>query len=186
MRTLPDKQCDAEPRSIGVLIVDDSRPLREVLRRCVEAVTGLACLGEANDGCDALREVATLRPGLVLLDLEMPRLNGLQTMALIREFYPASRVFIVSSDDSREVRTTCLVQGADGFISKRWICRDLDQAVARVFPDRLIGDGAGRGWNGSEIQDPVCSTPRISPPLLNADAPPIPYETPHIAATKSP
>jgi DNA-binding NarL/FixJ family response regulator len=96
-------------------------------------------LSTVGDGCQTLNVVAAQHPDLVLMDLELPGINGLQSMALLREYHPATRVIIITTDDSDEVRATCLAQGADGFISKRRLHPELRLRIAEVFSDSALG-----------------------------------------------
>ena len=120
--------------AIGVLVADDNETLRHLLKQCVEALPAFGLLGVASDGKQALEMVARLRPRVALIDLHMPGPNGLQTMVLIREFYPATRVVIVSADDSLRVKAICLARGADGFVAKRWLFPELRDTMSRLFP----------------------------------------------------
>lgn len=121
-------------RFVSVVFADDSTPVRSLLRRCIAMLPGLRLVGVAPDGCEALEVISLQQPDLVLLDLHMPRLNGLQTMALVRELHPSIRIFLISVDDSEPVVSTCLAQGADAFVSKRRLWPDLRRALADVFP----------------------------------------------------
>jgi DNA-binding NarL/FixJ family response regulator len=131
---------------ISIVIADDSEVYREMLKMVIEAFPGLEVLGSVGDGCQALEMVAARRPQLVLLDLQLRGLNGLQSMALIREYHPATRVIIITGDDSDDVRATCLAQGANGFISKRRLYQELPRGIAQVFPDSATGSLAKGQW----------------------------------------
>jgi DNA-binding NarL/FixJ family response regulator len=126
----------AEPaRPISIVIADDSELYREMLKMVVEACPGLEVLSTVGNGCQTLNVVAAQHPDLVLMDLGLPGLNGLQSLSLLREHHPATRVIIIASDDSDEVRATCLAQGADGFISKRHLHPELHLQIAEVFSE---------------------------------------------------
>jgi len=134
-----------QPRApISIVIADDSEVYREMLKMVIEDFPGLEVLGSVGDGCQALQMVAARRPDLVLLDLELRGISGLQSMALILEYHPATRVIIITGDDSDDVRATCLAQGADGFISKHRLYQELPRKIAEVFPDSASGSLAKR------------------------------------------
>jgi len=112
----------------------------------IEALPGLKVLGTVGNGCQALQLMAAREPHLVLLDLELPGINGLQSMALIREYHPATRVIIITGDDTDDVRATCLAQGAHGFISKRRLHQELRRGIAEVFPASAAASLDHRPW----------------------------------------
>lgn len=124
----------SDPR-IGVVIADGNEVYREVLGRVIESLPGLELLGSVSSGCQALVTVAARRPDLLLLDLQLPDINGLQTLALIRQCHPATRVIIMAGDDAQEVRATCMAQGADAFVSKRRLHNELRRGVAEACHD---------------------------------------------------
>ncbi len=129
----------ASNRRISILIADGSELYRELLSMVIEELPGLEVLGTAGNGCQVLEMVGARQPQLVLLDLELSGLNGLQSLALIREYYPDTRVIIMTPDGSDAVKETCLVQGAHGVICKRRLHRELRREIAAVFPDQAVG-----------------------------------------------
>jgi DNA-binding NarL/FixJ family response regulator len=125
--------------TISIVIADNSELYREMLKMVIEVFPGLEVLGAVGDGCEVLEIVAARQPQLVLVDLQLPGLNGLQSLALIREYHPATRVIIITSEDSDDVRAICLAQGADGVISKRRLHQELRRGIAEVFPHAALG-----------------------------------------------
>ncbi len=105
----------------------------------LEALPNLEVLGTVGNGCQALKLVAAQQPDLVLIDLDLAGINGLQSLALIHEYHPATRVIIIAAEDSDDLRATCLAQGADGFICKRRLHPELRRGIAEVFSDRVAG-----------------------------------------------
>jgi len=124
---------------ISVVIADDSELYREMLKMAIEALPGVEVLDTVGNGCQALNLVGAQHPDLVLLDLHLSGLNGLQSLALIREYHPATRVIIIAAEDSDDVRATCLAQGADGFVCKRRLYPELRHGIAEVFFDWAVG-----------------------------------------------
>ncbi len=135
-------QQDGLPQSkapISIVIAESRELYRELLKLAIETVPNLEVVGAAGDGGHVLRLVAAQQPDLALIDLDLPGINGLQSLALIREYHPATRVIIMATDNSDDVRMTCLAQGAAGFICKRRLYPDLLHDLAEAFPDRAVG-----------------------------------------------
>lgn len=114
-----------------ILIVDDDAFVRTLLRDML-AGEGYALL-EAEDGRAALELLGDRAPELVLLDLFMPRLSGLEALATIRERWPGARVLIISSLDSDRLVTEALQAGAAGYITKPFHPVEITAAVARAL-----------------------------------------------------
>lgn len=104
-------------RAARVLIADDHAQVRELIRAQLESA-GHEVVGEAGDGVDAVRQVTALRPDVVLLDLAMPRLDGLQALAMIRETAPASRVIVLSGFDDAMMAARAIAAGATRYVEK--------------------------------------------------------------------
>jgi DNA-binding NarL/FixJ family response regulator len=102
--------------AVRLLIADDRPRIRRALRAVLTAHTGFEVLGEASDGEEALARVETLHPDLVLLDVWMPRLDGIAATAAIKARWPSIRVVIHSLAVER--RQDALAAGADAFVTK--------------------------------------------------------------------
>lgn len=100
-----------------VLIVDDHRRFRETARRALES-EGWDVVGEVADGASALREFEALELDVVLLDVGLPDISGLEVARIIRAHDPAVAVVMVSTHDSSDYRTLALACGARGFVAK--------------------------------------------------------------------
>lgn len=103
---------------IRLLIVDDQTLFRESLGLLLAAQPGLAVVGEAANGEEALRQVAALAPDVVLMDLRMPILGGVAATRRIRADYPASRVIVLTTFDDDEDVFEALRAGAVGYLLK--------------------------------------------------------------------
>jgi DNA-binding NarL/FixJ family response regulator len=101
-----------------VLIVDDHPLVRTALRTIVDRYSNLQVIGEAVDGPDAIRAVGDLAPHLVLMDMTMPGMNGIEATAEIKRRYPHVRVLIVTMHNSEEYIRASLEAGADGYVVK--------------------------------------------------------------------
>jgi DNA-binding NarL/FixJ family response regulator len=119
-------------KRITVLLVDDNRVVRSGFRKILEAENDLEVVGEAKNGLQAVAMVKKLRPALVLMDIAMPLLNGLQATCQILEAVPATKVLILSahSDDAYVEEATN--SGAMGYLIKHTDTDHLCPAIREV------------------------------------------------------
>lgn len=114
-----------------VLIVDDHVRFRAAARRMLES-EGWEVVGEAGDGASALARVGPLAPDLVLLDVGLPDLSGLEVARRLRDLVPAVAVVLVSTRDAGDYQAAALASGARGFLSKADLSGEaIDVLVAR-------------------------------------------------------
>jgi two-component system chemotaxis response regulator CheY len=114
-----------------ILIVDDDALVRRVLRDVLES-RGHALL-EAEDGREAIELLGERCPQLVLLDLFMPRLSGMEALTMMRERWPSARVLVISSLKSERLEAQALEAGAAGFILKPFHPMEITSAVDRAL-----------------------------------------------------
>jgi DNA-binding NarL/FixJ family response regulator len=114
---------------IGVLVVDDHAVVREGLRTFLELQDGIAVVGEAGDGEEAVRQAEALRPDVVLMDLAMPRLDGVGAMRELRRRLPATRVIVLTSFAEDERLLPAIQAGAAGYLLKNVAPAELARAV---------------------------------------------------------
>jgi two-component system, NarL family, invasion response regulator UvrY len=103
---------------VTVLIVDDQAPFRDVARMVVDMTDGFEVVGEAVDGTSAAAAAAELQPILVLMDLNMPDIDGFEATRRVRAASPDTRVLILSTHDPADFRDQALAAGAFDFMSK--------------------------------------------------------------------
>ncbi len=115
-----------------VLVVDDNQDLRMLIRLHVEAIGKYEVVGEAGDGEEAVAMAAQLQPNVVLLDLAMPRMDGLQALPLILEAAPGVRVVVLSGFDKGMMAKEVLAAGAARYIEKG-VRLDLADVLAEVL-----------------------------------------------------
>jgi DNA-binding NarL/FixJ family response regulator len=104
--------------ALRTLIVDDHEGFREVLRSKLLEKTQCMLIGECSDGLEAVRQAEELQPDLILMDLSLPRLNGIEAGRRIRKISPNSKIVFLSQDDSPEIAQGALRLGAAGYLLK--------------------------------------------------------------------
>lgn len=122
----------ASPIVRRVLIVDDAEELREVLRLFMDRAGGVEVVGEAVDGLDGVEKARALRPDVVILDLAMPRMDGLQALPLIREASPGARVVVLSGFNDATMADNARQAGADHYVVKGGRLSDLAALVTTL------------------------------------------------------
>jgi DNA-binding NarL/FixJ family response regulator len=101
-----------------ILIVDDAPTVREGLRWLLENEPNLQVVGEAANGLEALRNVAALLPDLLILDIEMPYLDGLEVAQAIKAALESPKILFVSVNGGSHMRERARIAGGDGFVEK--------------------------------------------------------------------
>jgi NarL family two-component system response regulator YdfI len=150
---------------VRVLIADDHEVVREGLRMILEAEEGFTVVGEASDGLEAVELVGQLEPDVVLMDLRMPRMDGLEAIERIRAAWPQTAVVILTTYNEDDLMARGLRAGAMGFLLKdtgRQALFDSLRAAARgealLLPD--------------VVQRLLASSPPPAPPHRRSVGPP--------------
>jgi DNA-binding NarL/FixJ family response regulator len=146
---------------IRILLADDHTLMRSGIRALLEDEPGLTVIGEAEDGRSAVAQACKLRPDVVIMDIAMPLLNGLEATRQIRQQCPRVRVLILSMHDNEEYIRQVLEAGAMGYILKDAAARELISAIRSVYRGeavlspavtRLVIEDYLR-WGGTRPQD---------------------------------
>jgi len=125
---------------LRVLVVDDHEPWRAVVRRLLN---DRCVVGEAKDGCEAVDLAATRQPDVVLLDVGMPGINGMQTALLIRQVAPSAKIVFLSVTGDRALIEHAFQIGAQGYVLKTDACRELAAAIEAVTHNKhFVSSGA--------------------------------------------
>jgi two-component system chemotaxis response regulator CheY len=120
-----------------LLLIDDSQYARELLKMILEE-GGHVVVGEAANGIEGVEKYIALKPDLVILDMIMPRLNGLNTLQAIRTFDKDARVLIISADNQEEHVRKSVKEGADGYISKPYKKKAVIDEVSNIIGNPVI------------------------------------------------
>jgi two-component system, NarL family, nitrate/nitrite response regulator NarL len=121
---------------VRAVVVDDTGDFAELAAELLEADGNVEVVATASNGIEAVKMVRMFDPELVLMDINMPRLNGLLATLQIRELGCDTRILIMSSADEPEIGLSALDCGADGFIGKSRLVRELRLHLDRLFPSR--------------------------------------------------
>ena len=116
-----------------VLIVEDHRMLREGLKAILSTRDDLEVVGEAIDGLEALRAVKRAKPDMMLLDLSMPRMNGLSVLLEAKSYHPDIKILVLTIHQAEERIKEVFAAGADGFCSKNDSRQELLVAIDSVL-----------------------------------------------------
>ena len=120
-----------------IVIADDFAPFRRLIRSKLRT-NGFQIVAEASDGIEAVSKTAELQPDVVLLDITMPRLNGLQAAAQIRSVAPASRILFVSQNGDPDIVQSAMSHGAAGFLNKSQIGSELLHAIQTALEGKTF------------------------------------------------
>jgi len=132
-------------RPLQILIVDDHEVVRRGLRATLESHVGWRIVAEASDGREALAQVEQHKPDVVIMDISLPELNGLEATRQLLAFAPRTRVLILTLHESEQLVHEVLAAGARGYVLKSDATRHLIAAV------EALGDG--RTYFTSKVSD---------------------------------
>ncbi|MBZ5535270.1 MAG: response regulator transcription factor [Acidobacteriia bacterium] len=122
-----------QKKGIRTIVVDDSPAALRAISSVVARQQNLSFVGAASNGREALALARSLRPDLVLLDLEMPVMDGIEATSCLGRDCPEARVVIVTVHNTPELRKLCYRRGASGFIAKAALKDELPIVVLKLF-----------------------------------------------------
>jgi DNA-binding NarL/FixJ family response regulator len=123
---------------IRVLIVDDHEVMRKNIRKLLSRSADIDVVGEAVNGLDALQQIETLQPDVMLLDMEMPVMNGPEVATKLHEQGTNVRILALSAYNDREYVNAMLEQGASGYITKDEAPRIIVDAIRGVMEGKQV------------------------------------------------
>ncbi len=118
---------------VRVLVVEDSIPFRKFISSILADVQHIQVVGEASDGLEAVQKAVELQPNLILLDIGLPGLNGLDVARQIRKLVPESRIIFLTQESSAHVVQEALSLGALGYVAKSMAAGELLAAIETVL-----------------------------------------------------
>lgn len=140
------------PSALRILVVDDSEPWRGFVCATLRNQAEFQVVGEASDGWQAAQLAQELQPDLILLDIAIPTLNGIEAAKRIRESVPNSKILFLSGNSSLDIAEAALQTGASGYVVKLDAASELLPAVRAVLQGkRFVGRGIRRA--SAETQD---------------------------------
>jgi DNA-binding NarL/FixJ family response regulator len=146
---------------IRVLVVDDYEPFRRFVCSTLKQLPDLQVIGEASDGLEAVQKAVELHPELIVLDIGLPRLNGIEAARQIRKLRPECKILFLSQESSADVVQEALSLGTSGYVVKAYAGSELLAAVEAVCQgEQFVSRGiSGRDCNKTtnpQVRDPLC------------------------------
>jgi DNA-binding NarL/FixJ family response regulator len=139
---------------IRVLVVDDYEPFRSFVCTTLGKRQDMHVVGEASDGLNAIRKAEELKPDLIVLDIDLPILNGIEAGRRIRKLCPASKILFLTLESSVEVAQEAFNLGAIAYIVKAHAGSELSAAVEAVCQGRRFVSKGLLGLNRADATDP--------------------------------
>jgi len=127
---------------LRTLVVEDHKSFLEYISSFLRERPNTQLVGEAQDGVLAVEQAAALQPDLILLDIGLPRLNGIEAARRIRKLASDAKIIFLTQESSPEIVHEALNTGADAFVSKSRCFKDLPAAIEAVLRgERFVSDG---------------------------------------------
>jgi len=138
--------------TVRILLVDDFAPFRSYVRRILEEHSEWEVIGEVADGIDVLQMAAEQRPDLILLDIGLPRLNGIDAAHQLAAMVPPPKIIFLTSHCAADVVRAALSAGAMGYVVKWDANRELLRAMKAVMAGKQF---VSKRLPGHELRDPT-------------------------------
>jgi DNA-binding NarL/FixJ family response regulator len=143
----PQADGDRSVSSVRVLVVDDYEPFRRFVCSTLKQRPALQVIGEVSDGLEAVQKAEELQPDLIVLDIGLPTLNGIEAARRIRKLSPESKILFISQESSADVVQEALSLGGSGYVLKAGAGSDLLAAVEAVRQGRQFVSSVLSGHN---------------------------------------
>ena len=162
-----------------VLVVDDFEPFRRFVGSTLGKMQNFKVVGEASDGLEAVRKAEALKPDLIVLDIGLPSLNGIEVARQIRKSCPECKILFMSQESSAAVAQEGFNLGAMGYVVKANAGRELSDAVEAVCRGRRFVSKRLSGHNRASVPSAQASSDLFDPKVL----PPLAQKTQEMAHT---
>ncbi|HTJ75205.1 MAG TPA: response regulator transcription factor [Acidimicrobiales bacterium] len=156
---------------IRVVISDDHQLFRRGLKMVLEAEEDIEVVGEAADGQEALARVEELAPDLVLMDVRMPRMGGIEATRAIRQLFPTTRIIVLTVSDEQDDLYGAVKAGANGYLLKEVSIEEVADAVRKVYAGESLLSAAlaSRLLAEFSAQPKALEDPSTSPRLTDRE-----------------
>ena len=124
---------DSEPQKLRAVVVDDSASYMEVICALLELDDMVDVVGRASNGADAIQAIAQLQPDLLLMDVQMPLVDGLTAASFVSKHFAATKIVMMSAEDSLQLQAACVASGARAFIHKPKFREQFVRVLRAVF-----------------------------------------------------
>ncbi|MBN2186981.1 MAG: response regulator transcription factor [Dehalococcoidia bacterium] len=124
--------------SVRVLLAEDHVVVREGIRELIQREEGMEIVGEAGDGEEAVQLAERLKPDIILMDISMPKLNGIEATQRIKGLHPSISVLVLTAYDNEEFILALLEAGAAGYLLKNVRSRELINAIRAVYDGESV------------------------------------------------
>lgn len=123
-------------KTIRVVLIDDNACFRAAAAMFISSLRGIDIVGQSRVATDALADIDTLQPNLVLIDVTMPAMNGFEAIRLLKNRTRPPKVVMLSLHSTDAYRRRAMAKGADGFIAKDELVAELPRVLETLFPSR--------------------------------------------------
>ncbi len=155
-------QAEVAVAPLRIVLADDTPLIRSLLRRSFELDPSVAVVGEAANGAEAIDEVCRTGADVILLDLAMPVMDGLQAIPEIRRRSPQTRIVVLSGFDASKMEQRALDLGATAYLSKGAGPDQILAVVRRAMASAAVDAPAG-GFGGARLPSPARPPPPADP-----------------------
>jgi DNA-binding NarL/FixJ family response regulator len=136
--------------SIRILVTDDYAAWRRQVRLLLQARPEWQVIVEASDGLDAVEKAQTVKPDLILLDIGLPKLNGIEAARRIKQLSPSSRIIFLSQNNGLDIVRAALSTGARGYVRKTDVKKELIPAMEAVLRGKQFVSSSIKGYGFTE------------------------------------
>ncbi len=119
--------------TIKVLIVDDNAKFIHLVKKILSKGQNIEVIGEAREGHEAILKAKEFKPDIVLMDVRMPEMGGIEATRRISQIMPETKIIILTIYDMKEYREAAMTAGADDYIIKRLVTEELIPAIRNAF-----------------------------------------------------